>query len=58
MDAWRTFSPLLSQLLVWFIVVGKRRKEAGSRAVVALAFNPSTREAGGSLSSRPAWSTE
>jgi hypothetical protein len=31
-----------------------------SRAVVAHAFNPSTREAeaGGSLSSRPAWSTE
>jgi hypothetical protein len=31
-----------------------------SRAVVAHAFNPSTREAeaGGFLSSRPAWSTE
>jgi hypothetical protein len=32
----------------------------GGRAVVAHAFNPSTweAEAGGSLSTRPAWSTE
>jgi hypothetical protein len=35
-------------------------KHWDSRAVVAHAFNPSTREAeaGGFLSSRPAWSTE
>jgi hypothetical protein len=34
--------------------------KTSSRAVVAHAFNPSTREAeaGGFLSSRPAWSTE
>jgi hypothetical protein len=36
------------------------KKIKGSRAVVAHTFNPSTREAeaGGFLSSRPAWSTE
>jgi hypothetical protein len=36
------------------------RKAASNRAVVAHAFNPSTweAEAGGFLSSRPAWSTE
>jgi hypothetical protein len=38
--------------------VSKRKQ--GSRAVVAHTFNPSTweAEAGGSLSSKPAWSTE
>ena len=38
----------------------RRRKARVSQAVVAHAFNPSTREAlaGGFLSSRPAWSTE
>jgi hypothetical protein len=37
-----------------------KRKKHQSRAVVAHAFNPSTwkAEAGGFLSSRPAWSTE
>jgi hypothetical protein len=38
----------------------KKKKKVQSQAVVAHAFNPSTREAdaGEFLSSRPAWSTE
>jgi hypothetical protein len=41
-------------------IVQQLRALAASRAVVAHAFNPSTREAeaGGFLSSRPAWSTK
>jgi major histocompatibility complex class I len=41
------------------VVLGSIRKQA-EPGVVAHAFNPSTREAeaGGFLSSRPAWSTE
>jgi hypothetical protein len=41
-------------------VVERKKEKKKSRAVVAHAFNPSTweAEAGGFLSSRPAWSTE
>jgi hypothetical protein len=47
------------EALGWF-PYSLREKEQGSWAVVAHAFNPSTweAEAGGFLSSRPAWSTE
>jgi hypothetical protein len=40
--------------------ISKNEKDTGHQAVVAHAFNPSTweAEAGGFLSSRPAWSTE
>jgi hypothetical protein len=36
----------------------KKKKKRLFRAIVVHAFDPSTREAGGSLSSKPAWSTK
>jgi hypothetical protein len=46
--------------IVGFLNLKANKKQKTCRAVVAHAFNPSTweAEAGGFLSSRPAWSTK
>jgi hypothetical protein len=59
--AWHVASDSAPLELVDGLVVGaKRNRRKRARAVVAHTFNPNTREAeaGGFLSSRPAWSTK
>jgi hypothetical protein len=54
--------PSKPYLIDWvvFVISKKKKKKNQPGVVVAHAFNPSTREteAGGFLSSRPAWSTK